>query len=476
MGAKHLNVRAWITLGLACALGAQAPVARADDGSEDRLARPEALLLEQTERIRRLEDDVSHWRQQAESRPAVAERVVRTQATRAAPRAAPAAAAVAPYEQPGITPDERVELTRLSGGADRLVRAPSALVGRASTGGVRWGGYLTAEMRANSSRNTTFDLHRLILQLDAPITDCVDFTAEVEIEHGGIGGGSDGDVRVEQAVVTARLVDWFQPKIGAPLIPFGRYNLHHDDPLADFTIRPWTARYFVPTGFGQPGIGVEGSIGVGCDARLAYDVVLTSGFADDFTAGGGVRGGRQEWDVDNNENKQLWARVVLAGRNRFLDRYEIGLSGTTGKLDDAGDEALTGWGVDWLLRKGPFELQGEYLRYDIDRGAGAPAGTVHGLDGLWAEAAWHFMPCAWRACDTCLITPTSHFTLAARYQTTDLDDRSVGAAKQDDAESFGVALNYRLTERTVLRLDHTWLHFENAADERELTFSLSTYF
>ena len=57
MGAKHLNVRAWITLGLACALGAQAPAARADDGSEDRLARLEALLLEQTERIRRLEDD-----------------------------------------------------------------------------------------------------------------------------------------------------------------------------------------------------------------------------------------------------------------------------------------------------------------------------------------------------------------------------------------------------------------------------------
>jgi hypothetical protein len=357
-----------------------------------------------------------------------------------------------------------------------LQRAPALVAASAAPSGVRWGGYLTAEMIANSREDTVFDLHRLILQVDAPITDCIDFTAEIELEHGGLGGGMDGEVRVEQAVVTARLADAFQPKIGAPLVPFGRFNLHHDDPLNDFTVRPWTARYLIPTGFGQPGLGVEGSVPLGCDTRLGYDVLLSSGFSDDVTASGGVRGGRQEWGEDNNENKQLWARLVLAGSNRWLDRYELAVSGTFGDLDDAGQEALTGYAVDWLLQKGPFELQGEYLRYDIDRQPGAAPDAVHGLDGLWVQAAWHFMPCAWRRCDTCLVTPASHFTLAARYQTTDLDDRRRGASFQDDAENVSLGLNYRLTERTVLRIDHSWIHALHAPDERELTISLSTYF
>ena len=36
--------------------------------------------------------------------------------------------------------------------------------------------------------------------------------------------------------------------------------------------------------------------------------------------------------------------------------------------DDADDNDLFGFAADWLMRKGPFEFQGEWFIYDIERG------------------------------------------------------------------------------------------------------------
>ena len=86
------------------------------------------------------------------------------------------------------------------------------------------------------------------------------------------------------------------------------------------------------------------------------------------------------------------------------------------------------------------------------------------------------MPCRWRKACTCLVEPTSHFTLAARYVNTDLNDQVSGAAVRDDLDQWGVALNYRLTEATVIRTDFSWFEPEVGEDWTEFTVSLSTYF
>ncbi|MDA1193696.1 MAG: porin, partial [Planctomycetota bacterium] len=342
--------------------------------------------------------------------------------------------------------------------------------------GMRWGGYVTLEYLGATNRNSNFDLHRLILTFDTQITDCVDASMELEIEHGGVGGGNrDGDVKLEHFTVNWRLADAFNIKLGAPIVPFGRYNLYHDDPLNDFTNRPWVARYMVPTGFGQPGIGIFGSWQAGC-GTLAYDVLVSSGFSDGFTNSGGVRNGRQSWRSDNNENKQVWGRMSYTNNFTFFDYLEAGLSGTYGRYDDAGENDLFGVAADLLLRKGPWELQGEYYQYDIERDDLDPATAVRGQSAWYAQLAYHFFPCAWRHCRSCLLQDTSHFTLAARIQSMDLDDRVSGASFNDDLMGYALALNYRLNERTVFRLDHQWLEPEKASSEREWSFSFSTYF
>ncbi|MHC5010964.1 MAG: hypothetical protein ACYTG6_08450, partial [Planctomycetota bacterium] len=318
-------------------------------------------------------------------------------------------------------------------------------------GGVRWGGYFTLEYIAPSDRNSFFDLHRLVFQFDAPIAERIGLNGEIEIEHGGFGGSLDGEVEVEYAEVLFQACDLFNPKVGAILIPFGRWNLYHDDPINDFTKRPWVGRYFNPTGFSQPGIGAEGAAPFGCGHAFTYNVALTSGFGEDFTTSSGSRSARQSWRRDNNEAKTVWGRFAALFDARAFDHLEVGVSGMAGKYDDASDHWATGFGTDLTLQKGAFEFKGEYIRFDIDRPATALAISPRGQWGLLLEA------------------------LAFRYQQMNLNESIRGGSFNDDLKSYGVGLNYRIQEGTVFRLDFSWLDGVNE-NRHEFTASFSTYF
>jgi hypothetical protein len=425
--------------------GALAGPARADDdASGARVARLEDALRRQAEETARLRREFDEYRRRNPSGG-------------------------------GLTADEAAFAV------DRyLASAPPAVAVAASArGGWRWGGYFHTEFLApsNSTKNW-IDVHRFILSVNADVTDHVEFRSEIEIEHGGVNNGAsplDGDILVEFAEVVFRAHDAFTPKVGAILIPFGGYNHRHDDPENDFTLRPYTARFFVPTGFGQPGIGVEGAMPFGCGHVFSYDVALTNGFDDEFSAANGVRSARRSWRNDNNDAKQVWARVQADLEVPGLDALEIGASGTWGRYDDAGDDDLFGWGLDLFARLGPLEVKGEYVAYDLERGADDPPDAVSGLHGFWLEAAWHFFPGFWRGCRGAFATDTSLFTLAARWQHQDTDEDATGAHLNDDLTQWSLGLNYRVTESLVFRVDHTWFDAEEADDFEQWAVSFSTY-
>ena len=424
--------------------GMSPPVHAGEVGDDERLRRLEELVRRQAGDLERLRGEVA------------SERASRT---------------------PGnLTSDE---IDRAVGGylAATGARDLQVLPPAPSAGGVRLGGYLHAVYLAPSHESSHFDLHRLILAGDAQISTGIDFSFEIEFEHGGISDEVPGEIVIEKAEVAFRLHDAFTPLVGAILVPFGRYNLHHDDPMNDFTERPFTARFLMPTGFGQPGIGLEGAAPFGAGHVFAYKAALTNGFRDDFTADDGVREARQPWDEDENEGKQVWARASATWATCFLDTLETGVSGTWAKYDVEGRNDLLGWGFDLLARKGPLELSGEILGYSYERDAADPVGSITGQWGAYAQLAWHFFPGFWRcARPNALLTDTSLFTLAVRGQHMDLDDRTDGATFEDDLTAWGVGLNYRVTERTVFRVDHTWF-LPESGDERTLfAASFSTYF
>lgn len=447
-------------------------VAAADEGETDRLAKMEALLRAQAEQLERMKAELEALKR-AGTDPAPTPAPA---AAAAPPASAPAASAataspVDPYAPLGFR-DRRLEDQLIEAGTARSTRGSGGL----SLSGVRWGGYLTVEYIANSEKNSFIDLHRFIIDAQAQISDCIDMKCEIEIEHGGAADKFDGEVVIEHMDVVFRMADCFNPKVGALLIPMARFNKYHDDPYNDFTKRPWTARYLVPTGFGQPGIGVEGVFNAGPNTRVGYDVVLSHGYKDAFTAKDGVRSARQFWKSDNNESKQVWGRVSYLTNNKTLDFFEAGLSGTWGRFDDADKNDLFGYAVDLTARKGPLEFQMEWVRMDYDRNAMDPVDAVKGQDALWLQLGYHFFPSFLCGCENCIVQPTSHFTLAFRYQVMDLDDQRTGAHFNDDLTGYGVALNYRITEASVFRIDHTWLDARRESDQQELTLSFSTLF
>ncbi len=358
-----------------------------------------------------------------------------------------------------------------------LNAAPKDVVAVESTegsGGLHWGGYFSLVYSDRSDTNSRFDNTRLVLAADGAITPFIDFDMELEIEHGGIADAIDGEIELEKAEVSFHVSDAFVPKIGWLLVPFGRFNAYHDDPLNDFSTRPFTARFLVPTGFGQPGIGFEGAMPLSCAGHvLSYSAALTNGFRDNFSAARGTRDAVQS--TDENDGKQAWARAAVTWKTCVFDYLETGLSGTGGIYDLDDERTITGYALDFLVRKGPFEAKGEYVAYQMERNAADPVDAIEGMWGLWLEAAYHFYPGFWACGNPAFTTDTSLFTLAVRYQSQDLHDRYRGLAFEDDLDAYSVGLNYRITERTLFRVDHTWFRPSVLSDETEWTFSFSTF-
>ncbi len=343
--------------------------------------------------------------------------------------------------------------------------------------GIRWGGYAQMIFAAPSDENSHFDLYRLVLKGDAAVTECIALEFEIEFEHGGVSDEVPGEIVIEQAEFSFHLSDAFTPLVGGILIPFGRYNLHHDDPLNDLSVRPFTARYLMPTGYCQPGIGAEGAAPFGCGHTVQYKVALTNGYKDGFDAEKGVRDARPPWDADTNEAKQVTGRVAATWSVPGLSYLETGLSGIWTRFDAHDRNDLTGFGADLLVRRGAFELSAEYLRQDYERrNADDPPDAVRGQSAWYVQGAYHFFPGWFCGANGCLKTDTSLFTLVARYEEQDLDDRVRGASFLDDLRALTVGLNYRLTERTVFRVDYAWFFAATEGDETQLTISFSTFF
>jgi len=233
----------------------------------------------------------------------------------------------------------------------------------------------------------------------------------------------------------------------------------------------------MPTGFCQPGIGVQGAAPFGAGHAVEYKVALTNGYKDGFDADKGVRNARSPWDEDSNDTKQVWGRVAATWCVPGFSHVETGLSGTWSKFDARDENTLTGFGADLLVRRGAFELSAEYLRQDYERNnADDPPDAVRGQYAWYVQGAYHFFPGWLCGADGCLRNDASLFTLVARYEEQDLDDRVRGATFLDDLRALTVGLNYRLTERTVFRVDHTWFFAASDDDEDRWTLSFATFF
>lgn len=348
-------------------------------------------------------------------------------------------------------------------------------------GRVRLGGYTSVLFRDDGEgKASAFDGIRFVPKIQAEVADGISVDAEIEFEGGGAGVDflTGNEILVEYAEIAFEVIDEkLVLKAGLVLIPWGRFNQFHDDPMNDLTDRPLVSRYLGATAFDQPGVEAEGAWGFGGGWFLDWDVALTQGLDDDITTADGARGGRQSFRADNNENKELWWRVVLAIPATFLDAFELGHSGTLGKYDDASAREVFGWAFELFLRKGPFELVAEYMNLEFDRDSSAPASDPRRMDGWYVEGRYHFFPPSWRGRHK-LLNEESTFTLVVRVEAIDLNHATSGTAFRDDLGQWTVGLNFRPVERTAIKISYTFVDTDQAgaADADYLTLSCATYF
>lgn len=266
---------------------------------------------------------------------------------------------------------------------------------------VRFGGYgelnyIFRKENGNGRGGNIFDPHRIVLNVDAPLSDWIDFKTELEWEHGGINDEVNadnelsGEVRVEQALVNFKLSDSFNVKAGVMLVPMGSINLYHEPTSFNSSERPQLDQILIPSTWSEMGAGIHGALG----SKADYQLMVVNGLdGSKFSAAKGIRGGRQNYNEDNNHGKSLTGRLEL----RPLTNLYTNLSFYSG---DSGKEAsayTTLAAFDGKYSLGGLEVAGEYVFVYQDNPSALGVKDIgHAMSGYWVEGAYHVLPAGWK--------------------------------------------------------------------------------
>lgn len=334
------------------------------------------------------------------------------------------------------------------------------------------GGYASTEFENFEGRNATFDHHRLILEASAQLHKRVSFYTEIEFEHApaisskssgntqlniadlnnngmieateavdipiefSAENGKGGELEIEQAWVQYDATANIGFRTGVILIPFGRFNLYHDDDLQNLTSRPLVARRVIPTTWADVGAGFVGQVNFGDESRLAGEVYVINGLDDDFSSGtGGLRGARASRESDNNNNKAVVGRVVL---QPSLGQ-EIGVSGYYGNYDNSGN-AISGIALDWLYKFSAIMFKGEYAYFALDSGVNSKGElSPRNIQGVFAELGYEFWPAFLNGTFLAEGFENPLFVLSGRYNYAAIDSRIAGSILDENSYVVGFA-------------------------------------
>ena len=296
--------------------------------------------------------------------------------------------------------------------------------------------------------DSTFDAESFELVLSAQPHARLGLFAEVELERAAsVGGERGGEVLLEQAWASYRLAPWASLRAGALLVPFGNVNVDHYAPARDVISKPLVSYVVAPSDWTDNGLGLSGSLVLGGEWSLRYDLVTVAGLDADVTALG-TRAARQPFGSDNNNDKALAGRVAW----KHGAGLELGMSGYRGRYDDEGRHLLAGWAVDALVAAGPFRLTGEYDRFVADRAAGESAV----LAGWYVRTSFDLAERALRRGRHGQAFPEARLSLVGQYDEVDLAGPLAGGWEENRESRWTLGLNYRPAHAWVVKLDREW--------------------
>lgn len=221
-----------------------------------------------------------------------------------------------------------------------------------------------AGTREDGSPATTpdrFDALRAIVYVGYKFSDRLLFNSEIEVEHGSTEQA--GAVSLEFAYLDMRFSDALGLRGGLLLMPMGLINELHEPPTFLGATRPETERFILPSTWRETGFGVFGTA-----AGLSYRAYLVTGLdavggagsaAEGFSAGSGLRGGRQSGSKAVAEDMAGVVRVDYEG----LPGLRVGGSAYYGQ---AGQNRLTLAGDELQVATLVYEGHMAFRAYGLD--------------------------------------------------------------------------------------------------------------
>lgn len=266
-----------------------------------------------------------------------------------------------------------------------------SLLDKTKFGGYGELNYIFRKNNDNGNGGNIFDPTRIVLYVDSPLSDWINFNAELEWEHGGVkdvvkGDELSGEATVEQAYLDFKLSRPFNVKAGVMLVPLGAINLNHEPTNFNSGERPQLDQILIPSTWSEMGAGIHGELG----DKASYQLYVMNGLdGSKFSAEKGIREGRQNLNEDNNKGKAITGRLELRPMTNLYTNLSF-YSGNSGK-DVSAYTTVTA--VDGKYSRGDFDLAGEYVFiYQDDPAALGVSDIGHRMSGYWIEGGWHVMP------------------------------------------------------------------------------------
>jgi hypothetical protein len=267
--------------------------------------------------------------------------------------------------------------------------------------------YVTTEFHAIQKHKPEFAGAKLELFSSIKLTDRLRAFGEFEfissVDDQVLTLGGNRNVEVDQSWLEYSVNEYFKPRVGIVLVPFGRFNLESFDPVQEFTTRPIYALKVVPAVWNEIGAGFTGRATLGSgtgtgwfrDAAIEYQLYVMNGFDNTISSRDGLRAARGPERVagDNNHDKAIAGRVLA----KLRPGVEIGVSGYTGTYDNTG-KRMHAVNIDLRLFKDPFELLAEGATFELEPGGLSTATSQLGqpvpayLRGGFIEGRYRFWP------------------------------------------------------------------------------------
>ena len=190
-----------------------------------------------------------------------------------------------------------------------LLRHAAAAQERTTLGGY---GEVHYTDTTGSAARPVVNLARFVIYLAHSFDVRLTLRSELEVEDAKVEGSAPGgEVSLEQVFLDYRIADWVTVRAGLVLPPVGIINETHEPPTFNGVDRPGFDHDVIPTTWREIGVGAVGTISGG--SGLAYRFYLVNGLlAEGFTAGEGIREGRQEGRQASFKNPSLTGRLEWA--------------------------------------------------------------------------------------------------------------------------------------------------------------------